>query len=89
MDKFGKTQNTPTHRSAMARLARKKLVILLNRGLLAMANRTIVLPVEENDCRHDKYKVPYILLAKSLAFSSFIVLKLNTLKIFPKHKKSI
>ena len=44
VDKFGRTQNTPTHRSAMARLARKKFVILLKRGLLAMAHRTIVLP---------------------------------------------
>ena len=44
VDRFGNTQNTPTHKSATARLARKKFVILLKRGLRATANNTSVFP---------------------------------------------
>ena len=44
MERLGKIQKAPTQKSAMARFARKKLVILRRRGLLAMANNTIEFP---------------------------------------------
>ena len=44
MERLGNTQNIPTQKSATARLARKKLVMLLSRGLLVIANSTIKFP---------------------------------------------
>lgn len=45
VERFGKTQNAPTQKSAMARLPSRKFVMLRSLGLLAMANNTIEFPV--------------------------------------------
>ena len=44
VDKLGRTQKTPTDKSAMAKLPRKKFVIDRRRGLRQIANSTIRFP---------------------------------------------
>ena len=47
IDKFGRTQNTPTQRSAAAKFARKKLVIVLIFLCLPITNNTKAFPKRE------------------------------------------